>query len=123
MGDASNAFQNRGRGACVALAASPHGLVPILIVVGGFEAYEGLRHVMTPNWPQAFANAARVESLKRWGHLACEQSVQRLFLGMPHVVQAMNVFYFVGTSSSRACPSRGCTSARATASAACGTRS
>jgi len=72
------------------------GLVQILIVVGGFEAYEGLRHVMTPNWPEAFANAARVESLERWGHFAWEQSVQRLFLGMPHLVQAMNVFYFVG---------------------------
>jgi membrane-associated phospholipid phosphatase len=72
------------------------GLLQILIVVGGFEAYEGLRHVMTPNWPEAFANAARVESLERWGHFAWEQSVQRLFLGMPHLVEAMNIFYFVG---------------------------
>jgi membrane-associated phospholipid phosphatase len=72
------------------------GLLQILIVVGGFQAYEGLRHVMKPNWPEAFANAARVESLERWGHFAWEQSVQRLFLGMPHLVQAMNVFYFVG---------------------------
>ena len=72
------------------------GLVQIVIVVGGFQAYEGLRHVMTPNWPEAFANAARVESLERWGHFAWEQSVQKLFLGMPHLVQAMNVFYFVG---------------------------
>ncbi len=72
------------------------GLVQILIVVGGFEAYEGLRHVMTPNWQEAFANAARVESLERWGHFAWEQSMQRLFLGMPHLVQAMNVFYFAG---------------------------
>jgi membrane-associated phospholipid phosphatase len=72
------------------------GIQQILIVVGGFEVYEALRHVMTPNWPQAFANAARIESLERWGHFAWEQSVQRLFLGMPHLVQAMNVFYFVG---------------------------
>jgi len=35
------------------------GLQQILIVVGGFEVYEALRHVMTPNWPLAFANAAR----------------------------------------------------------------
>ena len=99
------------------------GLVQILIVVGGFEAYEGLRHVMTPNWPEAFANAARVESLERWGHFAWEQSVQRLFLGMPHLVQAMNVFYFVGHFVLTASSSRGCTSARARASGACGTRS
>jgi len=72
------------------------GLQQILIVVGGFEAYEGLRHVMTPNWPAAFDNAARVENLERWGHFAWEQSLQRLFLGVPDLVQAMNIFYFVG---------------------------
>jgi hypothetical protein len=72
------------------------GLQQILIVVGGFEAYEGLRHVMTPNWPAAFDNAARIENLERWGHFAWEQSLQRLFLGVPDLVQAMNIFYFVG---------------------------
>jgi hypothetical protein len=72
------------------------GLQQILIVVGGFEAYEGLRHVITPNWPAAFDNAARIENLEQWGHFAWEQSLQRLFLGMPDLVQAMNVFYFVG---------------------------
>jgi hypothetical protein len=72
------------------------GLQQILIVVGGFEAYEGFRHVMTPNWPVAFDNAARVENIERWGHFAWEQSLQRLFLGMPDLVQAMNIFYFVG---------------------------
>jgi hypothetical protein len=72
------------------------GLAQILIVVGGFQVYEALRHAMQPNWPLAFANAARVESVERWGHFAWEQSVQRIFLGMPHLVQAMNAFYFVG---------------------------
>jgi hypothetical protein len=72
------------------------GLVQILIVVGGFEIYEGLRHVITPNWHVAFANAARIEDLERWGHFAWEQSLQRVFLGMPDLVQAMNAFYFVG---------------------------
>jgi hypothetical protein len=72
------------------------GLQQILIVVGGFEVYEGLRHVMKPNWPVAFDNAARIEDLERWGHFAWEQSVQRIFLGMPDLVQAMNIFYFVG---------------------------
>jgi hypothetical protein len=72
------------------------GLQQILIVVGGFEVYEGLRHVMTPNWSAAFDNAARIENLERWGHFAWEQSLQRLFLGMPDLVQAMNIFYFVG---------------------------
>ena len=72
------------------------GLQQILIVVGGFEVYEGLRHVMTPNWPVAFNNAARIEDLERWGHFAWEQSLQRVFLGIPDLVQAMNIFYFVG---------------------------
>jgi hypothetical protein len=72
------------------------GLQQVVIVVGGFEVYEGLRHVMTPNWPVAFENATRIESFERWGHFAWEQSLQRLFLGMPHLVQAMNLFYFVG---------------------------
>jgi PAP2 superfamily len=72
------------------------GLQQILIVVGGFEVYEGLRHVMTPNWPAAFDNAARIEDIERWGHFAWEQSLQRVFLGVPDLVQAMNFFYFVG---------------------------
>ena len=72
------------------------GLQQILIVVGGFEVYEGLRRVMRPNWPVAFDNAARIEDLERWGHFAWEQSLQRVFLGMPDLVQAMNLFYFVG---------------------------
>jgi hypothetical protein len=72
------------------------GLQQILIGVGGFEIYEGLRHVMTPDWPAAFDNAARIEQLERWGHFAWEQSLQRVFLGIPDLVQAMNIFYFVG---------------------------
>jgi len=72
------------------------GLQQILIVVGGFEVYEGLRHVIRPNWPVAFDNAARIEDVERWGHFAWEQSLQRVFLGMPDLVQAMNLFYFVG---------------------------
>ncbi|HEX7310766.1 MAG TPA: phosphatase PAP2 family protein [Gaiellaceae bacterium] len=72
------------------------GLRQILIVVGGFEVYEGLRHLMKPNWPVAFDNAARIEDLERWGHFAWEQSLQRVFLGVPDLVQAMNIFYFVG---------------------------
>ena len=63
------------------------GLRQILIVVGGFEVYEGLRHLMKPNWPVAVDNAARIEDLERWGHFAWEQSLQRVFLGVPALVQ------------------------------------
>jgi hypothetical protein len=72
------------------------GLQQILIVVGGFEVYEILRHFMVPNWPLAIANAQRIEDLERWGGFAWEQSLQRVFLEAPEVVRAMNIFYFVG---------------------------
>ncbi len=68
----------------------------IMIVVGGFETYEGLRHFITPDWSAALRHAYDIERLERWGHFAWEQSLQRAFLGMPHVVQAMNLFYFAG---------------------------
>jgi membrane-associated phospholipid phosphatase len=72
------------------------GLQQIVIVVGLFEIYEVLRHFMVPNWTLAMANAQRVEDLERWGHFAWEQSLQRLFLEMPDIVRAMNLFYFIG---------------------------
>jgi membrane-associated phospholipid phosphatase len=51
---------------------------------------------MVPNWPVAVANAHRVEDLERWGHFAWEQSLQGLFLEVPDLVKAMNLFYFIG---------------------------
>ena len=73
------------------------GLHQILIVVGGFEIYEGLRQFIRPNWPAAMANAHRVFDLERWGHFAWEGALQRLFVeGVPDLVKAMNLFYFVG---------------------------
>lgn len=72
------------------------GLQQIVIVVGLFEIYEILRHFMVPNWTVAVANAHRVEDLERWGHFAWEQSLQRLFLEVPDIVKAMNLFYFIG---------------------------
>jgi len=72
------------------------GLQQILVVVALFEVYEFLRHLMVPNWPVAIANAQRVEDLERWGHFAWERGLQRAFLGVPDLVKAMNLFYFVG---------------------------
>ena len=72
------------------------GLQQILVVVGLFEVYELLRHLMVPDWPVAIANAQRIEDLERWGHFAWEQGLQRAFLGVPDLVKAMNLFYFVG---------------------------
>ena len=73
------------------------GLQQILIVVGGTELYEALRHFISPNWSVAVVNAHRVLDVERWGHFAWERGLQRLFLdGVPDLVQAMNLFYFVG---------------------------
>lgn len=72
------------------------GLHQILIVAGGFEVYELLRHFITPNWAAAYTNAQRVIDLERWGHFAWEQSLQHVFLEVPDLVKAMNLFYFVG---------------------------
>ena len=72
------------------------GLRQILIVLCAFSAYEAARMMIHPNWPVAMANAQRVDNLERALNFAWEQSLQRAFLGVPEVVEAMNVFYFVG---------------------------
>ena len=68
----------------------------LAVVVGAFAAYEAARHLMEPNWAQAFANARRIESVEQVLGLAWEQSLQRAFLAIPDLMQALNVFYFVG---------------------------
>ena len=68
----------------------------LAVVVGAIAAYEVARHAMQPNWAQAFANARRVESVEQVLGVAWEQSLQRAFLALPDVMQALNVFYFVG---------------------------
>ena len=72
------------------------GLQQILVVVAGLEVYEVCRHFIDPNWPAAMANAERVVNLERWAGFAYEQSIQRAFLDVPELVQAMNAFYFLG---------------------------
>jgi membrane-associated phospholipid phosphatase len=72
------------------------GLQQILVVVVGLEVYELCRHFIDPNWPAAMANAERIVHLERWAGFAYEQSIQRAFLEVPELVQAMNAFYFLG---------------------------
>ena len=59
-------------------------------------AYEAARKMMVPDWGRAFDNARAVFDLERVAGFAWEQSLQTAFLGVPDLVQAMNVFYFVG---------------------------
>ncbi len=72
------------------------GLAQIALVLAAVAAYEAARHAMEPNWTEAFANARRIVSLERVLGLAWEQSLQRAFLALPDLIQALNVFYFVG---------------------------
>lgn len=72
------------------------GLQQIAVVLGLCQLYEALRRLIAPDWAAAIANAHRIEDLERWGHFAWEQGIQRAFLGFPHLVEAMNLFYFVG---------------------------
>ena len=60
--------------------------------VGGYE----LRAWSWSRTGRAFDNARSVVSFERVAGLAWEGSLQKVFLGVPDVVEAMNVFYFVG---------------------------
>ena len=79
-----------------ALLARRDAVAQVAVVVGAFAAYEVARHAMQPNWAQAFANARRIESVEQVLGVAWEQSLQRAFLAIPDLIQALNIFYFVG---------------------------
>ena len=79
-----------------AALAGRDGLAQICVVLAALGAYEGARLLMTPNWQIAFENARSVVSFEQVVGLAWEKSLQRLFLGVPDLVEVMNVFYFVG---------------------------
>jgi PAP2 superfamily len=72
------------------------GIKQILIVLSAVWAYELARMFIEPNWAAATANARRVVDLERALNFAWEQSLQRAFLGVPELIEAMNLFYFVG---------------------------
>lgn len=72
------------------------GLKQIAIVLIAVWAYELARRLIEPNWAVATENARRIAELEQGLSFAWEQSVQRAFLGLPELVEAMNLFYFVG---------------------------
>lgn len=72
------------------------GLKQIAIVLASLGVYEVARSFIEPDWGAAIANAERIAELERGLSFAWEQSLQRAFLGVPELVEAMNVFYFVG---------------------------
>jgi hypothetical protein len=72
------------------------GLTQIAIILLALWTYEIARRLIEPNWSVAMENAKRIAELERALSFAWEESVQRAFLGIPQVVEAMNLFYFVG---------------------------
>ena len=76
--------------------ARHYGITQVIVVVVGIEAYELLRHAMTPNWEIAERHAQDVVSWERSLHIEWEEGLQQTFLRLPELVRAMNVFYFVG---------------------------
>src|SRR5215210_496103 len=72
------------------------GLKQTAIVLVAIGVYEAARSFIEPNWAVAIANAERIAELERGLSFAWEQSLQRAFLGMPELIEAMNLFYFVG---------------------------
>ena len=66
------------------------------IVLVALGVYETARSLIEPDWGAAIANAERIAELERGLSFAWEQSLQRAFPGVPELVEAMNVFYFVG---------------------------
>jgi PAP2 superfamily len=72
------------------------GIKQILIVLSAVWAYELARMFIEPNWVAATANARKVVDLERGLNFAWEQSLQRAFLRVPELIEAMNLFYFVG---------------------------
>jgi hypothetical protein len=72
------------------------GLKQITIVLVAVWAYELARRLIEPNWAVANENARRIAELEQGLSFAWEQSVQRAFLRLPELVEAMNLFYFLG---------------------------
>jgi hypothetical protein len=72
------------------------GLKQIAIVLIAVWTYEIARRLIEPNWSAATENAKRIAELERALSFAWEQSLQRAFLGIPELVEAMNLFYFIG---------------------------
>jgi PAP2 superfamily len=76
--------------------ARHYGLAQIGVVLGAVTGYELFRLVLRPDWPLALAHAHEIASWERVAHLAWEAPLQHAFLGVPPLVEALNVFYLAG---------------------------
>ena len=76
--------------------ARREGFFQVALLVAAVQVYEGCRRLLDPDWAAATANARRVVRLERAIHLDAEAWLQAVFLRLPELVQALNVFYFAG---------------------------
>jgi hypothetical protein len=78
------------------LLARHDGWTQIAVVLTAVAGYLGARILIQPDWGLAFANARKVMEIEAVLHLGWEDDLQRAFLSIPDLVQAMNAFYFLG---------------------------
>src|SRR5215217_8936951 len=79
-----------------ATLARHDGWTQIVVVLAALGGYLVARLLIHPEWGAAFANAKKVMEIEQVLHLGWEVDLQRWFLAIPDVVQAMNAFYFLG---------------------------
>lgn len=72
------------------------GLAQVAVVLGAVGVYEVARILIEPDWPAALANARKVVRVEQVFGIDWENWLQRVFLAMPDLVHALNIFYFVG---------------------------
>ena len=70
-------------------------MTQIGVVLGSLALYEAARYAIKPNWSVAFENAKRITELEQALRVAWEPALQRAFLPLPNLIEALNVFYFV----------------------------
>ena len=79
-----------------ATLARHDGWTQIAVVLTALGGYLVARLLIEPNWAAAFVNAKKVMEIEQVLHLGWEDDLQRAFLSLPDLVQAMNAFYFLG---------------------------
>jgi len=68
----------------------------VAVVLGAVASYELLRRALRPDWPLALAHARDVAAWEADAGLRWEAPLQRAFLHVPVLVDALNVFYLAG---------------------------
>jgi hypothetical protein len=73
-----------------------YGATQIAVVLLSVAGYELTRYLTDPNWAAAVTNARRIVDLESKLLIGWEVPIQKAFLAVPDLVQALNLFYFLG---------------------------